>query len=407
MVVRFCLYSIFKNLRFFEAFFLFYLLSGPEWGGVGLSYFEVGALVGYQKLLTGVLEIPSGVATDHWGRRRALALCFAGYLFAFPLYALSAGFAGALQIGLLYAAQTMFGVGEALRTGSHKAIMLDWADQTGPRGGATALIGFTRFFSKTSAGLSALAGGALVYFTGGFVWLFWASTIPALLGLGLILSYPRWLEGEISRTRGAVAQPGWAQRLKGLWAAPGIMALMLHSIIFESQIKLAQHYTQPFLKEGLGIREIVVVGGVGALAVGAYYFVQHLVDGTASVMSAPLERRLGGGLRANRVVTLLAMLASGLLALCLFKGWLFMGMIGFIALTGLQNVRRPIFVALLNEVMDKPQRATTLSVDSQLRSWGVALLAPATGYLADSFGLPWAFLAISFLMATALLIKTE
>ena len=47
MVVRFCLYSIFKNLRFFEAFFLFYLLSGPELGGVGLSYFSVGALVGY------------------------------------------------------------------------------------------------------------------------------------------------------------------------------------------------------------------------------------------------------------------------------------------------------------------------------------------------------------------------
>jgi MFS family permease len=407
MVVRFCLYSIFKNLRFFEAFFLFYLLSGPEWGGVGLSYFEVGALVGYQKLLTGILEIPSGIATDQWGRRRALVLCFSSYVVAFPIYAASAGVAGALQIGLLYAAQTMFGVGEALRTGSHKAIMLDWADRAGPRGGATWLIGFTRFFSKTSAGLSALAGGALVYFTGAFVWLFWASTIPALLGAGLMLSYPRWLEGEIPRTRGAAGQPGWAQRLKSLWAAPGIVALMLHSIIFESQIKLAQHYTQPFLKEGFGVREIVVVGGIGALAVGAYYFIQHLVDGTASIMSAPLERRLGGGLRANKVVTLLAMLVSGLLALCLFKGWLFMGMIGFIALTGLQNARRPLFIALLNEKMDKPQRATTLSVDSQLRSWSVALLAPATGYLADCCGLPWAFLAISILFAAALLIRCE
>ena len=112
-------------------------------------------------------------------------------------------------------------------------------------------------------------------------------------------------------------------------------------------------------------------------------------------------------MRANRVVTLLAMLVSGLLALCLFKGWLFMGMIGFIALTGLQNARRPLFIALLNEKMDKPQRATTLSVDSQLRSWSVALLAPATGYLADCCGLPWAFLAISLLLASALLIKIE
>ena len=137
MVVRFCLYSIFKNLRFFEAFFLFYLLAGPELGGAGLSYFAIGALVGYQKLLTGILEIPSGVATDHWGRRRALALCFACYVLAFPMYALSAGIGDALQIALLYSAQTMFAIGEALRTGSHKAIMLDWVDQTGWPGGAT------------------------------------------------------------------------------------------------------------------------------------------------------------------------------------------------------------------------------------------------------------------------------
>jgi MFS family permease len=407
MVVRFCLYSIFKNLRFFEAFFLFYLLSSPELGGAGLSYFEIGALVGYQKLLTGILEIPSGIATDHWGRRRALALCFACYVLAFPMYALTTGYSEALQIGMLYAAQTIFGIGEALRTGSHKAIMLDWADQTKPLGGATRLIGFTRFFSKVSAGLSALAGGALVYFTGGFVWLFWASTIPALLGVGLLLGYPRSLEGEISRTSGATAPPGWTERLRSLWAAPGIVALMLHSVIFESQIKLAQHYTQPFLMEGFDVREVVVVGGIGALAVGAYYLVQHLLDGTASIMSAPLERRLGGGRRANGVLTLLAMLASGVLALCLFRGWLVAGVIGFIALTGLQNARRPIFVALFNDVMDKPQRATTLSIESQARSWAVALLAPVTGYLADSFGLPWAFVAVTCLLAAALLIKRE
>ena len=70
-----------------------------------------------------------------------------------------------------------------------------------------------------------------------------------------------------------------------------------------------------------------------------------------------------------------------------------------------QNARRPIFVSLFNDVMDKPQRATTLSIESQVRGGAVALLAPATGYIADSFGLPWAFLAISFLLAAANLIR--
>ena len=60
MFLRFCLYGILKNLRFFEPFFVLYLLAPPSHGGAGLSYFQIGSLVGYQKLLTGLLEIPLG-----------------------------------------------------------------------------------------------------------------------------------------------------------------------------------------------------------------------------------------------------------------------------------------------------------------------------------------------------------
>ena len=156
----------------------------------------MGALIGYQKFLTGLLEIPSGFATDRWGRRRALALTFAFYVLAFPLYAVSASLVGGVQILSLYAAQTLFGLGEALRTGSHKAIMLDWADASGAD--ATHVVGVTRFFSKASSGVSAMGGGLLLYLAGDFRWLFWASTLPAMLGVLLMLSYPGWLEGEMS-----------------------------------------------------------------------------------------------------------------------------------------------------------------------------------------------------------------
>ena len=45
MIVRFCLYSIFKNLRFFEPFLILYLLSDSATGGPELLYVQIGALV--------------------------------------------------------------------------------------------------------------------------------------------------------------------------------------------------------------------------------------------------------------------------------------------------------------------------------------------------------------------------
>lgn len=396
MFLRFVLYSILKNLRFFEPFFVLYLLAPPANGGAGLSYFQIGTLVGYQKLLTGLLEIPLGVATDRWGRRTALALCFSCYVLAFPTYAIASQMDASLRILLLYAAQSLFAIGEALRTGSHKAIMLDWVDQSGQAADATRVIARTRFWSKLSAGVAALSGGVLLWRFASFTPLFWAATLPAAAGVVLMLSYPRWLEGE--QHRSGEARPSLRSQWGQLFRHPGILALILASLIFESQIKLAQQYLQPFLQMDLDRRDLALVGGLGAVAVGAYYLVQDLLGGAAAGFAPRAESRLGGAGRALMRMQWMLVALSLVMALCFGLGWLSMGIVGFIALAILQNLRRPIFVSHLNELMDKAQRATTLSVESQARTWTMALLSPVVGYVADRFGLAGAFAFIAGLL---------
>lgn len=400
MIVRFCLYSIFKNLRFFEPFLVLYLLSGRASGGPGLLYFEVGALIGYQKFLTGLLEIPSGAATDRWGRRRALIGCFLCYLGAFPVFALSSR-SDSNTIVTLYLGMTLFAIGEAFRTGSHKAIMLDWLEENGRLDEATRVVGLTRFFSKVSAGISAVVGGVLVYATGRFDVLFWAATIPALLGLAVVSSYPRWLEGEQSRAPELRTAGSWTERVQALWAVPGTGALMIQSVVFESQIKLAQHYVQPFFKSTLEHHSIAVLGGVGALVVGLYYLIQDVLGGTASLFAPRVQSWWGGASRANRRTVHLAPVIVFFVALGLFQDGYVVAIVSFVLLAVLQNVRRPIFLSLLNQFMDKPQRATTLSIESQARSWTFAILAPVTGLVADHFGLSAALILIAGLLATA------
>ena len=90
------------------------------------------------------------------------------------------------------------------------------------------------------------------------------------------------------------------------------------------------------------------------------------------------------------------------LALSLWIDVLWPGLLALLVLACLQNLRRPILVAELNAVTDPYQRATTLSLESQARSWTFAALAVVTGALADTWGLPAVFTLIAALMGCSL-----
>jgi len=114
----------------------------------------------------------------------------------------------------------------------------------------------------------------------------------------------------------------------------------------------------------------------------------------ASAGAVAAERRLGGGPRALRALYCALLVTGGTVALSIADGVFLAAALGFVALACLQNIRRPIFVAQLERVMDRAQRATTLSIESQARSLSVAACVPLSGWVADHYGLAWTLTAI-------------
>ncbi|MCA9235235.1 MAG: MFS transporter, partial [Planctomycetales bacterium] len=196
MILRFILYSILKNLRFSAPFFGIYLLEAR------FTYAEIGVILGCQQMVTAVLEIPSGVGADRWGRRRVLMVSFGCHAAGLAVLALQTQNAVPSVLWLL-AGASIYGVGEALRTGSHKAIMLDYLDSSGQSDRATAVLALTRTFSKASSALAGLVAGAILFFSGDYAVLFWSSAVAAAAGCVLMASYPRYLEGETRRAAAA------------------------------------------------------------------------------------------------------------------------------------------------------------------------------------------------------------
>lgn len=376
MISRFCLYSVLKNLRFADPFLVLFLLHS------GYSFVTIGSALGAQHLVVGVLEFPLGMAADRWGRRRSLALCFLFYAAS----AVTMARLGPGQSGVLFVAVVLYALAEALRTGSHKAIILDYLDSRNEIGRATRVIGLARAFSKTAAAVSALGGGLFLFYSRDYSLLFWLSAAPALAGFLLMLSYPRWLDGE---------RTGRTWNASALVARPGLKPLLLESVAFESQVKMIlKYYVQPVLQQGLSALGIPVLG-LGAIWIGSAEFASNLVGATGALLSGRAERVPG----ARRWIYLAVMVTAAGMGLAARNRELITGIVLFMILTGLQNVRRPLFVSAFNEVMDKPQRAASLSLESMARTLAISALLPVTGFIADRYGVApvfWLICAVLF-----------
>jgi hypothetical protein len=291
-------------------------------------------------------------------------------------------------------------VGEALRTGSHKAIMLDYLDITGQSNRATEVIGLTRAYSKYAAGASAICGGVILFAFQEFAPLFWLSALPSAAGAVLMYFYPRYLDGECARASAdeQTTAADWRAAVWALFSNPKTSWLMMQSVLFESQIKIVvEYYAQPMLKVGLAKYGIDLLkpssgasGGTGAIWIGAFEWFRETLGGGAARASDRFQKTLSSSQRALDscyvAAALLGLLACGIFLL--WSEWTVLAAAYFVLLTILQNIRRPIFVSALNAEMEKSMRATILSLESVARSTALAVMLPLIGLIADNFGLP-------------------
>ena len=113
---KFCIYGFLKNLRFFDAFFILFLIEK------GLPFTQIGILYAAREIVINVFEIPSGILADTFGRKSALIGSFVVYILSFSVFYLSSDF------WLFLIAFILYGIGEAFRSGTHKGMIMDYLE---------------------------------------------------------------------------------------------------------------------------------------------------------------------------------------------------------------------------------------------------------------------------------------
>ncbi len=381
---KFCAYGFLKNLRFFEPFlYLFFLEKG-------LNYLQIGMLITVREVLRNVLEIPTGILADMLGRRRTMITAFAFYIISFGV------FYGTSSYGLFVVAMLFYSAGDAFRSGTHKAMIFEYLRLRGWEEMKVDYYGHTRSWSQMGSALSSLLAAGIVFWSGDYAGAFLFSTVPYLLDLLLLASYPKALDGEVRRGE------GW----RSLWQSfREILSEIVSAFsrrltrraltniaLFSGTFRAVKDYYQPVLAALAASLAIHYhhAGGkqISAVIIGIFYFFLYLATSYSSRHAGSITRRRGSlpEVLNHSLLAGLALVVTAGLFFLLPGRWQWLAVLPFTAMYMLENVRRPVGVAYVSTVFPSGILATVLSTESQVRSLFAAAIAPAAGYLVDRTG---------------------
>lgn len=392
MIRRFSLYGFLKNQQYYEPFILLAFLQ------MGLSFTLIGLLIGFRELLINLFEISSGAIADLFGRRKALLFSFACYIVSFAIMGTAvfmndAASPSPFLFSVLLLAMGFYALGDAFRSGTHKALIFTHLRIHGLTDQRTKVYGFTRSWSKIGSALSAVLACLFVFYSDNFIWIFYFSIIPYLLNMINVGTYPKSLDGD-----GRSENPGNREIVSHLVASckialanPNFRGLIIESMSFEGFFKATKDYLQPILKiAALPLAAFLFADfqlgdtQISVILIGPIYVLIYLGSAVASRQSHVLASLAGDDEKAAKVIWFIffGMFVSLVPAFYFNVFWLMIS--GLILMHLLQNVWRPIFISRIDAHGDEAKGATLLSIQSQAQSLATMIIAPVLGFCIDT-----------------------
>lgn len=381
MLFKFSAYGFLKNLRFFEPFLYLFFLEN------GLSYFQIGILISVREIFVNLFEIPSGAVADLTGRRRAMVVSFSSYILSFLVFYFFSNFF------LFIPAMVLFAGGEAFRSGTHKSMIMEYLDIQGRSDQQVSYYGKTRSASRLGSALSALLAALIVFYRGNYNVVFLATLLPYSLDLILMLTYPRELDGDLSSTRTSFRE--MFNQLKSsfnsIFSTEEMGKVLINASVFDSLFKIGKDYLQPIIRSGALTLPVLLAIEDGqartSILIGIVYFFIYLNSFVSSRKSSELMERVGNLGKSLNWLLWANVILFFVAAIGILMNSFLVPVISFLFFYTLYNLRKPMVVGFLGTRIKNKERATILSVHSQLRSVFGIVIAPIFGLLADNFGI--------------------
>jgi predicted MFS family arabinose efflux permease len=365
------------GFSFFDQFMIVIPLLVPYLATKGIGMAQFMELQAVFALVIVAGEVPTGLLSDRWGRKKVLLLGAALKALGFSMLPLWSGYQGFLVYHL-----TM-GIALSMISGGDVALLYEsHLAAGGETARSTAVLGNAKLAGQTGAAASALVGGVLVTLSYGH--LLWAAAILSWIPLLLVLS--------IAEPASTVARaPAPPVRLGEILAAV-LTRDAATRLVFLNMV-------------AWGIAGLVMVwtnqkywqdGGVPLAWFGVLYAAYSLAVGLGGRLAAVGAARWG---RRATLAVVGGLPVAAYLGMAALPGWggIAFGLLGQLSL-GMGQV---LFLGALNARIASGMRATVISMASLSVRASFSLLGPVVGYGIDGWGLPAVLSALGILYAAA------
>jgi len=263
----------------------------------------------------------------------------------------------------------------------------------------TFVYGRTRSFSLIGSSLSAFASILLIIKLPKMQSIFLFSIIPYMLDFLLIWSYPNTLNEPVESTisiKNFITHS--IKQLRNVFANRSLRKVVISSSLFDAIFKVLKDYIQPILKDIILVSGIYIVASMDAAT--QLKIMLGLIYGVMYIFSSQVSRnvyRLTLKFKSDKLMDIsfdilgivffimfFAIKTKIMLAVIILYFFLYL----------LKDGRRPLAVDVFGDYMKRDERATVMSIESQVGSLFVIVLAPLFGYIADRFSIAILFFVI-------------
>ena len=372
--------SLLYGFSFFDPFMIVIPLLVPYLAthGIGMRQFMELQAVFAIVILCG--EVPSGLLSDRWGRKKTLLLGSTLKAVSFSLLPLWSSYEGFVVYHLA------MGIALSLISGGDVALLYDsHLASGGERSHGAALLGNMQLAAQTGAAASALVGGAVVMLADGHqLWghLLWANAILGWIPVLLVLAVAEPPAATDARRK---RSESLKEVVTTTLVRDGATRLVFLNVAASGAAGLVMVWThQKYWQES----------AVPLAYFGVLYAIYNLLVGLAGRCAGPAAARYGRRPLLAVVGTLPIVACAGMAS---FVGW------GGIALGALMQMSRGVgsvlFMNAVNEKLSSAFRATVISMAQLCTRASFALLGPLVGYGIDAWGLPSVLLALGVLFS--------
>lgn len=375
---KYYLYSFFSGLVFYTAALIpFY----TEWGHISQAQIQI--LQAWLMFWAFVLEIPTGVIADRFGRKSSIILgCFTSFV-SFLIYGLFPNFV------IFLIAEFLAALGIALISGAGEAHLYDSLKSEGRELEYKKIYGRSFSLSQVATLISAILGSIIVSYLGLNWGMLLSSVSVAIAGFFIIFTN----EPNYKKSIKANSENSIVLGLKGfqiILKNKLLKSLILNGIFVYIGVYFFIWLYQPLLKSFAF--PLIYYGVVRALFSFSGMIFNVNINRTENLFKNP-----SNFLNWTGVITVFS-----ILVLALFPN-IYTLLIVLLLLGGLGQARFSLINSHINEQIASEQRATTLSTVSMINRIILIVLNPFIGLLAEK-SISFALIVVAIIIVIAIVI---